>query len=495
MTERSKEHALTMEILPREYYDNIQGVLEWYRERACVRMGNWLGTRFPFDQRWIIEAIADSTLYPIYYVISKYANDGTIKPEGMTEEFFDYILLGRGNPKSVSETTGFPVEVIDKIRSDFEYWYPLDINLGGKEHMTVHFPVFLMNHVAVLRPQHWPRGIIVNWYITATGGKISKSKGGARPIPETAERFGVDAMRLFYAHIASLYVDVAWEDDKVDAYRDRLERLWNLVQELKSYSRGVRGEIDAWMEARLENRLLRVHEHMKDFDTRSYANEVFFEVPQDIRWYLRRGGRDGATIAKILDTWVPLMAPITPHTAEEMWASLGKKPFVSTEQIMEPRPSAAAALEEVKERLVQRLLEDISEILKVTEIKPRKIVVMTAPKWKHDMLADALSVGEPKIDVSGLIKATLTKAPAEAKKEIPAYAKDIATEISKASEEGKKAMSLRFDELATLSRARQFLSGEFGCEVESYSADDPNRTDPKGKARFARPGRPAVYVE
>ncbi len=82
LTARSKEHALTMKILPKEYHENIQGVLEWYRERACVRMGNWLGTRFPFDQRWIIEAIADSTLYPVYYVISRYANEGAIRPEG-----------------------------------------------------------------------------------------------------------------------------------------------------------------------------------------------------------------------------------------------------------------------------------------------------------------------------------------------------------------------------------------------------------------------------
>ena len=495
LTARSKEHALTMKILPREYYENIQGVLGWYRERACVRMGNWLGTRFPFDKRWIIEAIADSTLYPVYYVISKYANAGTIKAEGMTEEFFDYVLLGKGDAASVSRATGFPVEVLDTIRSDFEYWYPLDVNLGGKEHMTVHFPVFLMNHVAVLRPQHWPKGIIVNWYITATGGKISKSKGGARPIPETAERFGVDAMRLFYAHIASLYVDVAWEDEKVEAYRDRIERLWNLVQDLRSYSQHSREDIDAWMEARLENRLLRIHEHMKGYDTRSFANEVFFEIPQDIRWYIRRGGKSGATIAKILDTWIPLMAPIAPHTAEEMWSSFGKKPFVSNEQIAEPVPSSGAALEEAKERLVEKLLQDISEILKVTEIRPKRIIVMVSPAWKNEMLTDALREGKPKVDVSGLIKATMTKAPIEAKKEIPAFAKEIASEISKASDDDRKLMSMRFDELSTVSKAKAFLSQEFGCEVVVFAADDGNRIDPKGKARYAKPGRPAVYVE
>jgi leucyl-tRNA synthetase len=89
----------------------------------------------------------------------------------------------------------------------------------------------------------------------------------------------------------------------------------------------------------------------------------------------------------------------------------------------------------------------------------------------------------------------MAKAPADAKKEIPAYAKEIASEISKASDNDRRLMSIRFDELSTVSKARSFLSREFGCDVDVYSADDPDRTDPKGKARYARPGRPAVYVE
>ncbi|MFP4546111.1 MAG: leucine--tRNA ligase, partial [Methanomassiliicoccales archaeon] len=212
LTERSKGHAREMHILPEEYKSNIQGVLDWFRERACVRQGNWLGTTFPFDDKWIIEAISDSTLYPVYYLISKYANSGQVRPEQMTEEFFDHVILGRGNGEEVSQRTGVDADLLRSMREEVEYWYPLDINLGGKEHMTVHFPAFLMNHVAILPRKHWPRGIFVNWYITGKLGKISKSKGGAEPIPDAAETFGVDPLRLYYAHIASPFADVAWDE-------------------------------------------------------------------------------------------------------------------------------------------------------------------------------------------------------------------------------------------------------------------------------------------
>ncbi|OGS43676.1 MAG: leucine--tRNA ligase, partial [Euryarchaeota archaeon RBG_13_57_23] len=496
LTARSREQALTMKILPREYYDNIQNVLEWYRERACVRMGNWLGTRFPFDQRWIIEAIADSTLYPVYYVVSMYANSGQIQAEKMDEEFFDYVLLGKGDGASVAKSTGSSKDVIESIRSEFEYWYPLDINLGGKEHMTVHFPVFLMNHVAVLRPQHWPRGILVNWYITATGGKISKSKGGAQPIPDAAERFGVDAMRLFYAHIASLYVDVAWEDEKVEGYRDRLERLWATVEELRSVTTSDSSEIDAWLGARMESRLQGLHKYMEDFDLRAFVNEVYFEMPQDLKWYVRRGGKNKSVIMAALERLVPLMAPVTPHIAEEMWERIGKKPFVSQVQLPPGSMSDSVIREEAKERLVMRLLDDITEILKVTEIKPSKVVVMTSPKWKHDMLADALAVTKGRPDISALIKKAMASAKsAEEKKEIPAYAKDLAMDVAKASPEDRRALGASIDELEVLKKSVPFLQREFGCEVLVFSASDPDRIDSKGKARFAKPGRPAVYLE
>ena len=495
LTERSKEHAQTMKILPAEYHENIQNVLEWYRERACVRMGNWLGTRFPFDQRWIVEAIADSTLYPVYYVISMYANSGMIRPEGMSEEFFDYVLLGRGDAAAVAKSTGFDRAVIESIRSEFEYWYPLDVNLGGKEHMTVHFPVFLMNHVAVLRPEHWPNGIIVNWYITGTAGKMSKSKGGAQPIPDAAERFGVDAMRLFYAHIASLYVDVEWEDEKVESYKDRLVRLSNLLAELLSAGGPESSAVDRWLRARMQTRLARLHESMANYDLRSYSNTVYFEMPQDFRWYLRRGGRNKEAILGALKEWVPLLAPVTPHIAEEMWEQMGMRPFVSTTQLSAGKVSDEVLSEEARESLLERLLDDIAEILKVTEIRPRRIIIMAAPEWKQRMQLDALTQQEGKVDISAIIKKYMADARPESRKEIPAYAKELAAEVTRLSDEDRASMAVRIDELGTLAAAKGFLESEFGCEVAVFSADDPARVDPKGKARFAKPGRPAVFLE
>ncbi|MFW6141949.1 MAG: leucine--tRNA ligase, partial [Candidatus Saliniplasma sp.] len=127
LTEKSKRHAENMNIKPQSYADNLPDTIEWFQDRSCARMGNWMGTEFPFDDRWVIEAIADSTLYPAFYIVAKHYNEGNVKAEQMTEGFFDYVYLGKGDVEEVSKKTGLDQETLKKIRSDFEYWYPLDL--------------------------------------------------------------------------------------------------------------------------------------------------------------------------------------------------------------------------------------------------------------------------------------------------------------------------------------------------------------------------------
>jgi leucyl-tRNA synthetase len=256
-------------------------------------------------------------------------------------------------------------------------------------------------------------------------------------------------------------------------------------------------EMDAWLIARLQTRIKRLHESMSEYDLRSFVNEVYFEVPQDFRWYIKRGGCDGPTLRHALERWVPLMAPVTPHIAEELWALLGKEGFVSQVQLPEGEVTEEVVKVEARERLVERLVSDVAEILKVTAIKPKRLVLMVAPRWKADMVESALAMPADLMDMAGLIKSSMSKAVdvPGAKKEVPSFAKELVAELSRASEEERRAMSIRLDELAVLTSARGFLEGHFGCSAEVFAGDDPDRYDPKGKARFAKPGRPAIYVE
>jgi leucyl-tRNA synthetase len=250
LTRESKDYTATMNIYPEEYKDELPKILDWFGDRAAIRRGSWLGTEFPYKKDWIIEPISDSTLYPAYYILSSYVNQKKILVKDMTDKFFDYVFLGIGVPKH---------KIWQTIKTDFDYWYPVDINLGGKEHKTVHFPVYIMNHVAIMPEQKRPQGIFVHWWVTQKGKeKISKSKGGAEPIVEAAVTYGVDAMRLYYLHIGSPFVDIEWDPETVFKYKNRIINIWKLVQQISTIKDEKQENLDNWLRSSLQRRIQKV---------------------------------------------------------------------------------------------------------------------------------------------------------------------------------------------------------------------------------------------
>lgn len=497
LTDSTKEHCRDMTIFPAQYYENVQGVLDWYRERACVRLGNWLGTRFPFDNKWIIEAISDSTLYPLFYTISLYSNTKQITPEQMTPEFFDYVVLEKGEPSAVAGSTGIDQELLEKIRKDVHYWYPLDINLGGKEHMTVHFPVFLMNHRAILPDDMQPKGIIVNWYVTGKNkDKISKSKGGAQPIPGAVAKFGADSMRLYYAHVASMFVDVEWDEDLVFTYKQKLENIMSSVEDLINAEADVpSGDIDAWLLSRFNTHVSEIRAAMDRYDLRQMATVVYYDMSNDMRWYARRGGKNRETVMQALRIWINAMMPITPHVAEELWSEAGFEGLVSEAQFPEADDSKRNAAAEYGEGLVQEVIGDVNEIKKMAKTEVSKAVIYTTPMWKVGVMKDAIAMAEAgNLTIPDLTKRCMADKNLKKRgKETSDFVKKIAVDLMRSNLKDKKALA-DLDEEALLKSAKDFIASETGMETEIYGADEENKFDPSNKARVAVPGRPAIYL-
>ncbi len=516
LTEKAKEHSKNMTIIPNEYYQELPGVLDWFNDRACIRQGAWLGTDFPFKEDWIIEPISDSTLYPAYYIISKYINDNTITPDQLTNEFFNFVFLGEGEPEKL---TNIDIKVLKKIKEDFDYWYPVDINLGGKEHKTVHFPVFIMNHVAILGRDRWPRGLFVNWWVTqAAGDKISKSqvsKGGAEPIPDAAEKYTVDGMRLYYSHVGSSNLDIEWDQNTVMNYRSRLNRLWDLLQEVQGIIKSGEGTgestqnvIDQWLLYSVNKRIKVIIAALEKYDLRAAANDIYFGIFSDLRWYIRRGGKNSNTLSKIVNDWIRLISPFTPFIAEELWELFEfNKPekgashqdiFVTTSEFPNYDPAIKYQQAEISELYLRNVVNDINEIIKVIKIKPKKIIIYTSPSWKHKMLTIANQLlSENKLEMSALMQESMAVPEIKQQaKTAPAYAQKLITELKRAElVETKDEPQQKINELEYLTTSKDFFENNYGCEVQIYSADDSSAPDPGNKIKQAIPMRPAIFIE
>jgi leucyl-tRNA synthetase len=425
-------------------------------------------------------------------VISKYVNFNQLNPEDMSEAFFDYVFLSKGEPQN---------PIWKKIKDDVDYWYPVDINLGGKEHKTVHFPVFIMNHVAIMPESKWPKGLFVHWWVTQKGKeKISKSKGGAKHIAEAAEKYGVDAMRLYYAHVGSPFVDVEWYEETVFTYKNRITMIWNLCNQLLSLKENRSNNtthIDKWLVSMINRRIANVNETFSQYDLRASANEIFFETLIDLRWYLKRGGNHTKTINYFLDIWIKLLTPYTPHLSEELWHLMGNTNYVSNENFPVCNKNKISERVESGESLLSDVIEDINEILKITKLKPKKIFIYTAPRWKKEMLNKSLTLIDNKdLNVGYIIKETLKD---EKNKiiahDIAKYAPKLLSEIKKLNEKDKYRYKVDLNENEYLKEASPYLKDVFSCDVEIIDCDQPNMYDPTKKSKYAAPLKPALYIE
>lgn len=485
LTRKAQAHASQMTVLPAEYQRDMPAVLDWFQDRACIRRGSWLGTEFPFKEEWIIEPISDSTFYPAYYIVSPYINRGALDPKDLSDAFFDYVFHGVGEPQS---------PVWGEVRKDFEYWYPVDINLGGKEHKTVHFPVYVMNHVALVEQAKWPRGIFVNWWVTQRAGeKISKSKGGAEPIPGAAKRYGVDALRLYYANVASAHVDLEWDADKVGDYTQRVQRLHRWVTDFCSADKVDAQDVDTWLAATWNQRLAAARQALDEYDLRTATNQLYFEFYNDLLWWQRRGGRPNEVTLPVVNEWVRALAPVTPFLAEELNEVVGSSSLVTTSAFPDTNDASTGDEAMAQETYLRSALDDLRNVARLANVdRPRRVIVYTSPAWKrdaHQRVVDAVRGGERN---PGKIIQSLMADPS-----LKQHAKLVAGFVQRSFKDALKGSDARVgvDEYQALSNARGFLAHELGCDVEVYAGDDDDAPDPANKRAVASPGKPGLYVE
>ncbi|MBD3259201.1 leucine--tRNA ligase [Candidatus Woesearchaeota archaeon] len=504
LTEKSKGHAKTMNIYPESYRENMRAALEWFEDRACARQGKWMGTVFPFDKKYIIEAISDSTLYPIYYLVSLYVNEGKIKEENLTEEFFDFVFLGKGDPADVSKECKVDAELLKKIQEDVKYWYPLDINLGGKEHQRVHFPPFVMNHVAILPKEYWPKGIFVNyWIVGKEGGKLSKSKGGTLPIPGVAQEFGVDNMRLYYTNAGSPFADVEFEESTVRNYNARLEKIWALFNDLletigeKKENRAGNNKdekkpaeenstMDRWIESKFNSRLKNITEKMELFDFKLSTDEVYFNMYKDLMMYKNTGGSNRKIISSILNKWTRMMSIFTPFIAEEMWEKLGNKELAAVQDWPEVEDKKIDKAIEAAEEMFMKTREDIAHVLKLAKIsEPKEIRLYVASEWKYRLIEELESILEKTKNQGQVIKEVMSK------EEFKKHGKDVAAIVQRIIKNGKlPAKAEQKTELTLLKDAKENLEKEFKSRIKIIKAEESK----EAKAGQAMPGKPAILV-
>ena len=108
--------------------ESFDKAIAWLQEWACSREFG-LGTQLPWDTKWVIDSLSDSTVYMALYTIAHRFFGGEadnlagtngcpcgISPEALTDEIYDYIFLRKPLPAGFSTT--IETKLLDELRTE-----------------------------------------------------------------------------------------------------------------------------------------------------------------------------------------------------------------------------------------------------------------------------------------------------------------------------------------------------------------------------------------
>ena len=470
-TEKSEECINSMSTIPEETRQVLLYTADWLKTRPCTR-AKGLGTKFPFDESKMIEALADSTIYMSFYTISHLLSDDANE---MTEEFFDYVLLGKGKGN----------EKMKKLRESFLYWYPLDSRHSGADLLRNHLTLFIFNHTAIFEKKLWPKQIVTNGFVLMDGTKMSKSIGNILPLRKAIAEYGADVIRLSVVCGADLLHDADFNKTVAEGIKSRIAFLEGLLNEsLKEKGKG--GRVDKWLLSRLNRKLKNAEELYENINLRGISMELFYDMVSDLKWYMKRTKK--RNMKEFFGKWTVAISPFIPHIANEFWEKLGHKTLIDFEKF--PKADEKAIDDEIERaeefiRLTRDDMEKITTLVeKKTGKKTEKITIYIAGDWKrkaYDILRTEQSIDKVMKTV-------------QADKKLKGYAKDVPAMIKPLMKNIRALPEIKMnekEELEILKDAKEFFEDEFSCKVEVLPDSKPKHE----KAKNAMPNKPAIVIE
>ena len=244
------------------------------------------------------------------------------------------------------------------------YWFQsggaepagIDQYIGGITHAILHllysrFWCKVMRDLGLVKHDEPIARLFTQGMVQKGGVAMSKSRGNVVGAEEMAQKYGADTGRLYTLFAAPPEKDLEWSEESIEGCWRFINRIYRLIERhagavrtAKAFDFGRSPMSDT--ERELIRKTYKTLERVtNDFETRWHfnsaialimdlTNEIYAEEPleEDVRPEVRR---------EILEMVTLMLAPMTPHLAEELWEMLGhsgglwnaKWPYLGVEQI------------------------------------------------------------------------------------------------------------------------------------------------------------------
>jgi len=238
---------------------------------------------------------------------------------------------------------------------EYAYWMPVDTYTGGIEHATMHLIYTRFFHKA-LRDMHITTGPEPMIQLRNQGivlgedsEKMSKSRGNVVAPDELVRRYGADTVRAYLIFFARWDMGGPWNSSGIEGTVRWVRRVWNLFTEPFIPNHPDPGTLRA-LRRKVHQTLASISSDFENFEFNTIVSSLM-ELLKEMVKAQEAGAAGTREWAEAVEIYLRMMAPITPHIAEELWAYLGK-PY-SIHQQPWPEVDLAATLEDQITLIVQ----------------------------------------------------------------------------------------------------------------------------------------------
>jgi leucyl-tRNA synthetase len=277
----------------------------------------------------------------------------------MKDEVWDYVFARRELSDEILKDSGISKETLASMRREFEYWYPLDMRVSGKDLIPNHLTFFLYIHLAIFPREYWPKGVRANGHLLLNGEKMSKSTGNFMTLEEMVKKYGADASRIALADAGDGVADANFEEDVADNNVLRLFTLREWCEEQVKDEANLRSGpkndfLDALFENEMNSLVNEAKQHYEDTNYKLALKSALYDFTSARDFYREASVAAGIKMHKDLilqyiELQALLLTVIAPHWSEYIWLEVLKKPSTIQNASYPNVPAARADLSAARE--------------------------------------------------------------------------------------------------------------------------------------------------
>ncbi len=265
------------------------------------------------------------------------------------------------NPKNFKE-------IFDSKKAN--YWCPIDMYIGGKEHACMHdiyirFYHKFLRDIGLLKTDEPASKLFVQGLVHGEdGNKMSKSIGNVIDPLIVIRKYGADAMRIFSVSVASPESDFNWSDKGVNGSFKFLNKVWKYFDKIKF------GKSNKKLESKLNKSIQLITEDIEEMKYNLAViklRQLFDEIEKS------------EISKKDAESFIKMLAVFCPHISEEIWANMGKKGFISKDKWPKIDKKKIDEKFEKEDEAVEKLKADINNIKRILNKEKAKVYVYVMP--------------------------------------------------------------------------------------------------------------------